>query len=104
MIKDNKQDAMYSEKQRSDREIIDMVAMAGITYEDEEGGQLFFEVVTAFPDDESGKIYFVCQEEESYGGEVAFFYHFAGEVNAVENDEEFGFVAQLFEEWMDNQQ
>ena len=36
MIKDNKSDEMYSEKQRSDREIIDMVTMAGITFEDEE--------------------------------------------------------------------
>ena len=36
MIKDSKSDEMYSEKQRSDREIIDMVTMAGITFEDED--------------------------------------------------------------------
>ena len=94
-----KRDEMYSEKQRSDREIIDMVTMAGITYEDEDGSQLLFEVVTAFVDDESGKIYFACAEENSVSGEVAFFYHWAGEVNAVEDDEEFSFVVQLYEEW-----
>lgn len=103
MMKDNKSDAMYLEKQRSDREIIDMVTMAGITYEDEEDGtQIFFEVVAAFPDDESGKIYFVCAEENSDGAELAFFYHYMGEVHAVEEDEEFGLVAQLYEEWAEN--
>jgi len=50
-------------------------------------------------DDESGKIYFVCQEEKPMGGELAFFSHYMGEVSAVEDDEEFGFVAQLYEEW-----
>ena len=95
MIKDNKSDEMYSEKQRSDNEIINMVTMAGITFEDEDGGQMFFEVVAAFPDDESGKIYFVCAEEESNGAELAFFYHYMGEVSAVEDDAEFDFVAQL---------
>ena len=100
MIKDNKADEMYSEKQRSDREIINMVTMAGITYEDEDdGSQIFFEFIAAFPDDESGKIYFVCAEEGTDCGEVAFFYHFMGEVNAVESDEEFEMVAQLYEEW-----
>ena len=103
MMKDSKSDAMYLEKQRSDREIIDMVTMAGITYEDEEDGtQIFFEVVAAFPDDESGKIYFVCAEENSDGAELAFFYHYMGEVHAVEEDEEFGLVAQLYEEWAEN--
>ena len=93
-------DEMYNEKQRSDNEIITMVTMAGITYEDEEEGvQLFFEVIAAFPDDESGKIYFVCAEDDTQSGEVAFFYHFAGEVNAVEDDAEFNYVAQLYEEW-----
>ena len=93
-------DEMYNEKQRSDMEIINMVTMAGITYEDEEdGSQLFFEVIAAFPDDESGKIYFVCAEDDTDSGEVAFFYHYAGEVNAVEEDEEFSYVAQLYEEW-----
>ncbi|MBE6894491.1 MAG: hypothetical protein E7483_02665 [Ruminococcaceae bacterium] len=99
MIKDNKTDEMYTEKQRSDREIIDMVTMAGITFEEDDGSQTFFEVVVPFVDDESGKIYFVCQEENSMGGELAFFYHYMGEVSAVEDDEEFGFVAQLYEEW-----
>ena len=100
MTRDNKTDEMYLEKQRSDREIIDMVTMAGITYEDEDDGvQIFFEVVAAFPDDESGKIYFVCAEEGSQGAELAFFYHYMGEVNAVEDDAEFDFVAQLYEEW-----
>ncbi|MBR2503184.1 MAG: hypothetical protein IKB62_03570 [Oscillospiraceae bacterium] len=101
---DIKKDQMYLEKQRSDREIIDMVTMAGITYEDEDGGQIFFEVVAAFPDDESGKIYFVCAEEDSNGAELAFFYHYAGEVNAVEEDAEFNFVAQLYEDWAENVQ
>ena len=91
-------DEMLNEKQRSDREIINMVTMAGITYEDEDG-QLFFEVIAAFPDDESGKIYFVCAEDDTQSGEVAFFYHYAGEVNAVEDDDEFEMVAQLYEEW-----
>ena len=104
MIKDNKTDEMYTEKQRSDREIIDMVTMAGITFEDDEEGDVFFEVITAFVDDESGKIYFVCGEENAQNGEVAFFYHYMGEVNAVEEDEEFAFVAQLYEEWMTNPQ
>ena len=104
MIKDNKTDQMYLEKQRSDREIIDMVTMAGITYEDEDGAQIFFEVVAAFPDDESGKIYFVCAEEDSNGAELAFFYHYMGEVHAVEEDAEFGFVAQLYEDWAENVQ
>lgn len=99
MIKDNKSDEMYTEKQRSDREIIDMVTMAGITFEDEDEGSVLFEVITAFVDDESGKIYFVCGEENSDSGEVAFFYHYMGEVSAVEEDEEFAFVAQLYEEW-----
>ncbi len=99
MSNDVKKDEMYNEKQRSDREIIDMVTMAGITFEDEDGEQTFFEVLTAFVDDESGKIYFVCAEENSVYGEVAFFYHYAGEVSAVEDDREFDFVAQLFEEW-----
>ena len=102
MIKDNKSDEMYSEKQRSDNEIINMVTMAGITFEDEDGGQMFFEVVAAFPDDESGKIYFVCAEENSDGAELAFFYHYMGEVHAVEEDEEFGLVSQLYEEWAEN--
>ena len=91
---------MYSEKQRSDREIINMVTVAGITYEDEEGAELFFEVIAAFPDDESGKIYFVCAENDTDSGEVAFFYHYAGEVNAVEDDEEFDYVAELYEDWI----
>ena len=105
MIKDNKSDEMYKEKQRSDREIIDMVTMAGITYEDEDDGtQVFFEVVAAFPDDESGKIYFVCGEENNPNGELAFFYHYMGEVSAVEDDEEFMFVAQMYEEWAENVQ
>ena len=99
MIKDNKSDEMYSEKQRSDREIIDMVTMAGITFEDEEEGSVFFEVITAFVDDESGKIYFVCGEENNPCGDLAFFYHYMGEVSAVEDDEEFMFVAQMYEEW-----
>ena len=100
MIKDNKADEMYSEKQRSDREIINMVTMAGITYEDEDdGSQIFFEVIAAFPDDESGKIYFVCAEDDTDISEVAFFYHFMGEVNAVESDDEFEMVAQMYEEW-----
>ena len=101
MVKDNKNDAMYAEKQRSDQEIINMVAMAGITYEDEtDGSQIFFEVVAAFPDDESGKIYFVCTEDDTDSSELAFFYHYMGEVNAVESDEEFAMVAQLYEEWV----
>ena len=104
MIKDNKTDEMYTEKQRSDNEIINMVTMAGITFEDDDEGDVFFEVVTSFVDDESGKIYFVCAEEGADSGEVAFFYHYMGEVNAVEDDEEFGFVAQLYEEWMTNPQ
>ena len=94
-------DEMLNEKQRSDREIINMVTMAGIIYEDEEEGvQMFFEVIAAFPDDESGKIYFVCAEDDTDSGEVAFFYHYAGEVLAVENDEEFDVVAQMYEEWL----
>ena len=104
MIKDNKSDEMYTEKQRSDREIIDMVTMAGITFEDEDEGDVFFEVITAFVDDESGKIYFVCGEENNPNGELAFFYHYMGEVNAVEDDEEFMFVAQMYEEWAENVQ
>lgn len=104
MIKDNKSDQMYTEKQRSDREIIDMVTMAGITFEDEDEGDVFFEVITAFVDDESGKIYFVCGEENNPNGELAFFYHYMGEVNAVEDDEEFMFVAQLYEDWAENVQ
>ncbi|MBQ6929125.1 MAG: hypothetical protein IJN27_02315 [Oscillospiraceae bacterium] len=104
MIKDNKSDQMYTEKQRSDREIIDMVTMAGITFEDEDEGDVFFEVITAFVDDESGKIYFVCGEENNPNGELAFFYHYMGEVNAVEDDEEFMFVAQMYEEWAENVQ
>lgn len=104
MIKDNKSDQMYTEKQRSDREIIDMVTMAGITFEDEDEGDVFFEVITAFVDDESGKIYFVCGEENNPNGELAFFYHYMGEVNAVEDDEEFMFVAQMYEEWATQEQ
>ena len=104
MIKDNKSDEMYTEKQRSDREIIDMVTMAGITFEDEDEGDVFFEVITAFVDDESGKIYFVCGEENNPNGELAFFYHYMGEVNTVEDDEEFMFVAQLYEDWAENVQ
>ena len=93
-------DEMLNEKQRSDREIINMVTMAGITYEDEECGQMFFEVIAAFPDDLSGKIYFVCAENDTDSGEVVFFYHHAGEVLAVEDDEEFDTVAQMYEEWL----
>ena len=104
MIKDNKSDEMYSEKQRSDREIIDMVTMAGITFEDEEEGSVFFEVITAFVDDESGKIYFVCGEENNPYGDLAFFYHYMGEVSAVEDDEEFMFVAQMYEDWAAQEQ
>jgi len=55
MIKDNKTDEMYTEKQRSDREIIDMVTMAGITFEEDDGSQTFFEVVVPFVDDERGE-------------------------------------------------
>ena len=94
-----KKDEMYLEKQRSDNEIIAMVAQAGITYEEDDGTQTFYEVVAAFPDDASGKIYFVCAEENTDGAELAFFCHIAGEVNAVEDDAEFDFVAQLYEDW-----
>ncbi|MBE6888322.1 MAG: DUF1292 domain-containing protein [Ruminococcaceae bacterium] len=99
MNENTKKDEMYKEKQRSDSEIIAMVTLAGITYEEEDGTQIFYEVVAAFPDDESGKIYFVCAEENSDSDELAFFYHLAGEVNAVEEDAEFDLVAQLYEEW-----
>ena len=96
----DKKEEMLTEKQRSDNEIINMVTMAGITFEDDDGEELFFEVIAALVDDESGKIYFVCSEDDQDNGEVAFFYHYAGEVNAVEEDAEFEFVAKLYEEWL----
>ena len=96
----DKREEMLTEKQRSDNEIINMVTMAGITFEDDDGADLFFEVIAALVDDASGKIYFVCSENDNDSGEVAFFYHYAGEVNAVEEDAEFEFVAKLYEEWL----
>lgn len=99
----NKED-MVKEKRRSDSEIIAMVTQAGITFEDEDEGEILFEVITAFADDESGKIYFVCGEEGKNNGEVVFFYHYAGEVNIVEEDAEFDMIAQVYEDWMQQPQ
>ncbi len=95
----NRED-MIKEKRRSDSEIIAMVTQAGITYQDEDEGDIYFEVVTAFADDESGKIYFVCSEDGRSDSEVVFFYHYMGEVNAVEDDDEFNMIAAVYEEWM----
>lgn len=91
---------MVMEKRRSDSEIIAMVTQAGITYQDEDEGDIYFEVVTAFADDASGKIYFVCSEDGKTDGDVVFFYHYMGEVSAVEDDEEFNMIASVYEGWL----